>query len=58
VTSNEIDALLQGYSSVFDRAKTINVAVHNGKEKINAELYLAITYWLAAHQRSYNFIVE
>jgi hypothetical protein len=55
---NDIDTLFKGYVSVFDRTKTINVVVHNGKEKINAEIYLAATSWLAAHQLSYNFILE
>ena len=58
VTPQGVYKVLDGFSSALDHVDTINVALYKGKEGVNADVYLAVTSWLALHGRNYYFVAE
>jgi hypothetical protein len=58
VSKMDVYRIMDGFASIFERVKIVNVVVHKGTEDASGDIYLAVTSWLASHQRNYNFFVE
>ncbi|HEX4264581.1 MAG TPA: hypothetical protein VH597_09605 [Verrucomicrobiae bacterium] len=58
VTKADVFGLLDGFASVFDHVRVVNVVVHNGTEDANGDIYLKVTSWLAIHNHNFNFFAE
>lgn len=54
VTADNIEQTLDGLSSLFNQAGTINMAVYHAKEDINPGIFLAVSRWLTNHRGKYN----
>lgn len=50
VTVEDVDRVMNGFTSMFDSTSMIDVALYKGKEDVNPGIFLAVSRWLANHK--------